>query len=310
MIFTVTLNPAIDCAVGVENYTEGRVNRADYQRVTAGGKGINISEMLNRLGVKTLAKGFCGGETGELLCRLLDRSGCPHSMTFIEGQLTRINMKLKSGDCETEVNGRGTEISADILKKFTDSLCAEAKDGDTVVLAGSIPPSVPFTAYADIIRRFQGRNVRIAVDTSGRSLSEVLPLHPFLVKPNNYELGEILSTEISTRTEALEGAEKLQEMGAENVLVSLAGDGAVLLTSYGKKFETDAPKGTVRNSVGAGDSMLAGFLAGLEKTGDFRKALLLGTACGSATAFSDGLAELPEISEICKNIPEMKNSLF
>lgn len=302
MIYTVTLNPAVDCAMEVSDYCSGRVNRADSETLTAGGKGINMSIILSRLGIETKALGFCGGDTGNLLCRLLDRSGCPHSMTELEGQLTRINVKLHAGSEETEINGRGPDISPEALADFVKMLENTVADGDTLILAGSVPASVPSSIYADIMRRFSDRPVRIIADTSGKLLVELLEMKPFLIKPNNFELGEICGCDINTRAEAFDSAEKLREMGAQNVLVSLAGEGAVLLCSDGRRFETEAPKGKVKNSVGAGDSMVAGFLAGLEVCGDYETALALGTASGSATAFSDCLAKKEEIMEIFDKI--------
>lgn len=298
MIYTVTLNPAVDCAMELAQYSAGRVNRAQEQNLTAGGKGINMSIVLSRLGVETLALGFSAGDTGKLLCRLLDKAGCPHCMTELDGQLTRINMKLRCGDEETEVNGKGPDIGKNELESFVDALEDTIRDSDTLILAGSVPASVPSSIYADIMQRFSGRDVRLIADASGALLAELLEMKPFLVKPNNYELGELCGCEINTREEALEGAESLQQRGARNVLVSLADKGAVLLWEDGRSWEIDAPKGNARNSVGAGDSMLAGFLAGLEMYGDPEVALALGTASGSATAFSDFLAEKCEIQAL------------
>lgn len=303
MIYTITLNPAVDCAMTVSDYAEGRVNRAESQVLSAGGKGINMSVILNRLGIETKALGFCGGDTGQLLCRLLDKAQCPHSMTELDGKLTRINMKLHAQGEETEVNGKGPDISERELEKFTTELIATVKDGDTVILAGSIPSSVPDTVYSDIAELFAKKNVRIIADTSGKPLENILAKKPFLVKPNNFELAEICQREITTREQALSGAQILREMGAQNVLVSLAGEGAVLLCSDGRQYEIDAPKGEVKNSVGAGDSMLAGFLAGLELWhDDCKKALILATACGSATAFSESLAEKEEIMQLYEKL--------
>lgn len=310
VILTVTLNPAVDCSMGVSDYHENAVNRADYQYLTAGGKGINISVILSRLGIETKALGFCGGETGRLLCSLLDSMKCPHSMTWLENQLTRINVKLHCGDTETEINGKGAEIADSVLDEFIGKIESELNDGDILVLAGSIPTSVPSDIYATIIKRLSRKNIRIAVDSSGKPLSEIIPLKPFLIKPNNFELGEILGRNISTHEEAFDGACELQKLGAGTVLVSLAEKGAVLLTENGEKYEVSAPQGKVKNSVGAGDSMLAGFLAGLELTGDYRTALMLGTASGSATAFSGSLAEKREVTEIFEKIYPCAKSLL
>lgn len=302
MIYTVTLNPAVDCAMNVSDYCSGRVNRADSEALTAGGKGINMSVILHRLGAETMALGFCGGDTGKLLCRLMDKMGCPHRMTELEGRLTRINVKIHAENEETEINGKGPAIDDTELEEFIKGLTDDVKDGDTLILAGSIPTSVPPTVYADIMSRFEGRAVRLVADTSGKPLEELLEMKPFLIKPNNFELGELCGCEINTRAQALEGAKKLQAMGARNILVSLAGDGAVLLCEDGAEYEAEAPKGQVKNSVGAGDSMLAGFLAGLEKYGSFEAALRLGIASGSATAFSEGLAQREEIEKLYKEI--------
>ncbi len=306
MIYTVTLNPAVDCAMELDQYLAGRVNRAREQVLSAGGKGINMSIILSRLGAATMALGFSGGDTGKLLCRLLDKAGCPHCMTELEGQLTRINMKLHCGAEETEVNGKGPDIGENELDSFVAELEKTVADGDTLILAGSVPVSVSSSIYAEIMERFSGRNVRMIADASGELLAELLAMKPFLVKPNNYELGELCGCEINTRAEALEGALSLQQRGARNVLVSLADKGAVLLWEDGRSFEIDAPKGIAKNSVGAGDSMLAGFLAGLEFYNDPEAALALGTASGSATAFSDILAEKHEIQalfhQLCPNI--------
>jgi len=310
MIITVTLNPAIDCAMRVTNYRENSVNRADYQNLTAGGKGINISVILNRLGVETNALGFCGGETGKLFCSLLDTMECPHDMTYLENQSTRINVKLRCSESETEINGKGAYISPDVLECFIQKLENTLGDGDVLVLAGSIPESVPADIYAIIMQRLSGRDIRICADSSGNPLLELLPFRPFLVKPNNFELGEILDRKINTPDEALAGAHEIQKLGARTVLVSLAEKGAVLLTENGDEYRISAPSGTVKNSVGAGDSMLAGFLAGLEKTHDYRYALILGTASGSATAFSDGLAEKHEISQLFEKISPCAEHTF
>lgn len=310
MIYTVTLNPAVDCALRVTDYQEGRVNRADSETLTAGGKGINMTIILTRLGIPSKALGFIGGDTGNLLCRLLDRINCPHNLTELEGQLTRINMKLHAGDTETEVNGKGPDISPKALESFVNMLTENVSDGDTLILAGSVPESVPKSIYKDIMKRFEGRDVRIIADASGMLLSELLEMRPFLIKPNNFELSELCGREINTRSEALEGARELHEKGARNVLVSLAGEGAVLLTEDGSCYETSAPEGIVKNSVGAGDSMVAGFLAGLELYGDYESALMLGTSSGSATAFSDSLAQKHEIADILYSLdPTKKNSL-
>jgi len=312
MIYTVTLNPAIDCSMELTEYASGTVNRAQKQNFTAGGKGINMSIILSRLGVKTMALGFSGGDTGNLLCRLLDNEGCPYKLTELEGQLTRVNVKLRCGNEETEINGKGPYIGENELLAFINTLEKTVISGDTLILAGSVPASAPSHIYADIMRRFYDKNVRIIADASGNLLTDLLEMKPFLIKPNNFELGEVCGFEINNNSDAFRGAEMMQKMGAENVLVSLAGNGAILLCSDGGRYEIEAPKGNVKNSVGAGDSMVAGFLAGLELFNDFRAALALGTASGSATAFSESLASKDEIAsvfrKICENRPEWQIS--
>ncbi len=302
MIYTVTLNPAIDCALNAPHYRPGMVNRAESETITAGGKGINMSIILNRLGIDTMALGFCAGDTGKLLCKLLDEIGCPHDLTVVEGQSTRVNMKLRTPEGETEVNGKGPYISTRDLSSFADKLCADVKTGDTVIFAGSVPDGISSGIYADIMDALKDKKVKTVVDASGNLLRKALPKKPFLVKPNNIELSEFLGREIKDRGQALEGAKELQQAGAHNVLVSLAGEGAVLLTEKGESYEIEAPSGIVKNSVGAGDAMVAGYAAGLEIFGDSLSALKLGTAAGSATAFSESLAEKDDIEQILSGI--------
>ena len=298
MIYTVTLNPAVDCTLKASDYSEGKVNRAESETLSAGGKGINMSVILHRLGADTTALGFIGGDTGKLFCSLLDKLECPHDMTGLDGQLTRINVKLNAEGTETEINGKGPYISPQQLESFITELENRLSDGDSLILAGSVPESVPPTIYSDIVKRLNSRNVRIIADSSGKLLTELVKMKPFLIKPNNHELAEICGFKVVTHEDAFRGAEILQKMGAENVLVSLAGDGAVFLSEKGERYEVAAPHGTVVNSVGAGDSMVAGFLAGYEKYGSFKEALLLGTAAGSATAFSESLADADEIQKL------------
>lgn len=308
MIYTVTLNPAVDCTVSVSALNVGEINRAERQVLMAGGKGINMSVILHGLGIPTKALGFTGGETGRLLCGLLDKSGCPYAMTDLEGQQTRVNVKLRNGDIETEINGRGPDISPGEIRAFMKMLDDTLSEKDTLILAGSIPASVSDTVYADIMDMLSDRDIRIAADTSGKALSALLPYRPFLIKPNGHELGEIIGVSVETHEEAFRGAEELQRMGARNIIVSLAGEGAVFLSEDGSRSECGAPKGRVVNSVGAGDSMLAGFLAGLEMFGDTERALALGTAAGSSTAFSEGLADAGQILAMYERLTAvMKN---
>lgn len=296
MIYTVTLNPALDYMVQVPTLQKGIVNRATSELFMPGGKGINVSLMLAQLGEKSVPLGFAAGFTGRELERLLTERGCPPQFVYIEKGNTRINVKIK-GEEETEVNGAGPEISPrekeSLLAKL-DSLQA----GDELVLSGSIPKGMPSMVYRDTMERLAGRGINILVDAEGNLLMETLSFHPFLIKPNHHELGDLFGVKIEDRKTAAVYAKKLQAMGAENVLVSMAGQGAVLVTQKGEVLEADAPKGKVINSTGAGDSMVAGFLAGYHKNQNHREAFLLGLCAGSATAFSTDLATKEEVDAL------------
>lgn len=296
MIYTVTFNPALDYAVHTAELQLGETNRADREQLLAGGKGINVSIVLKNLGMESTALGFIAGFTGEEILRRVEEDGICARFISLKNGFSRINVKLK-GKTETEINGIGPKIDKEALSELFGQL-RELTEKDTLVLAGSIPASLPDTIYMDIMEMLVGKQVKIVVDATRDLLVNVLKYHPFLIKPNNGELGEIFNVKLETREEVIPYAKKLQEMGARNVLVSMAGKGAVLLTETGEVYQSPAPKGTVKNSVGAGDSMVAGFLAGYEKEGNYEKAFKLGVATGSASAFSDNLATAEEVKQV------------
>ena len=286
MVYTVTFNPAVDYTVHMDEVRSGCVNRAVSEQIFIGGKGINVSVILKELGIESVALGFTAGFTGEAVESGLAAMGVKTDFVRLPTGFSRINVKIKT-DTETELNGCGPTIdsrSAEMLSKKLDRL----RDGDCLVLAGSVPKSLPDNIYEKIIAALSDRNIRICVDAEKGLLMNVLKYRPFLIKPNDAELGGIFGKELRTSDEIFPYAEKLHEMGAQNVVVSMAERGAVLVDGNGKKYFCPACKGKAVNSVGAGDSMLAGFLAGT-LTGDSAYALRLGTAAGAATAFSEGL---------------------
>lgn len=296
MIYTVTFNPSIDYIVSVQDFKLGLTNRTDSELLLPGGKGINVSTVLQNLGIANTALGFIAGFTGEEIRRGVESLGVRAAFITLEEGISRINLKLKSID-GTEINGQGPDIPKAAVEKLMtqlDGLTAE----DTLVLAGSIPATLPDNIYEKIMAHLQDRGVRIVVDATRDLLLKVLVHHPFLIKPNNHELGEIFGVTLSTRREVIPYARKLQERGARNVLVSMAGEGAVLLAEDGNVFEAEAPKGVLKNGVGAGDSMVAGFLAGYGESGDYAHAFRMGVASGSASAFSEQLATKAEIEDL------------
>lgn len=301
MIYTVTFNPAIDYVIRLGNPLKpGAVNRAAGEDCVLGGKGINVSGVLAQLGVESVALGFIAGETGAWLERGLTAQGLHTDFIWLENGMTRINVKIKAGQ-ETELNGAGPNIPESAMQALETKLDALQKD-DVLILAGSIPACLPQSTYERLLARLQGRGVRAVVDATQDLLLKVLPYKPFLIKPNNHELSEIAGHELTTDDEIVAAAAGLQAQGARNVLVSMAGDGALLLDENGAVHRIGCPKGKVVNSVGAGDSMVAGFVAGYLRTGNYRYALRLGTACGSATAFSVGLATKEKINELLETI--------
>lgn len=299
MVYTVTFNPAIDYVVYTDGMEIGGVNRARDEKIYFGGKGINVSLVLSELGVKSKALGFVAGFTGAAIENGIRDKGVETDFVHLENGFSRINVKIKAND-ETELNGKGPDIDDKSLAELFKKLDA-LSDGDTLVLAGSIPNSMPSDIYRIILERLEGRNIRTVVDATKDLLMNVLKYKPFLIKPNNHELGEMFGVTLKTTDEIAEYAAKLKEMGARNVLVSMAGDGALLLDENGKTHICGVCKGTVKNSVGAGDSMVAGFIAG-SAGGDYEYALKLGTAAGGATAFSYGLAEKDEIFKLLEQL--------
>lgn len=301
MIYTVTFNPSLDYIVRLDSFTTGEINRVNYEQVLGGGKGINVSIVLGNLGHESTALGFTAGFTGEEIKRQLDGFGVKHDFVQLPEGFTRINVKVKA-DKETEINGQGPDISEAKREELFEKLDTLA-EGDTLVLAGSIPKTLPDDIYEKIMARLEGRGIRIIVDAEKKLLLNVLKYHPFLIKPNNHELGDMFSVKLTTDEEIITYAKKLQEKGAQNVLISMAGDGAILLTADGKHYKSPAPKGKLVNSVGAGDSMVAGFITGyIESQGDFETAFHMGVATGSASAFSENLATRPEVEALLKTI--------
>ncbi len=288
MVYTVTLNPALDYVIHIEDFQTGEINRTQREEIQFGGKGINVSTVLTRLGVENTALGFLAGFTGQVLAEGLRKNGIQTDFIWLTEGLTRINVKIKAGE-ETELNGRGPAIPSAALDELFQKL-DRLQSGDVLDLSGSIPASLPDDIYQQILRQLEGRGILTVVDAAGELLCAALSYRPFLIKPNHHELGEIFGQTPVTDQELTACAKKLQKQGARNVLVSMAGEGSLLLDETGACHRLGVPRGTVRNSVGAGDSMVAGFLAGWLKTGDYETAHRMGAAAGSATAFSDGLA--------------------
>ncbi|RHR30861.1 1-phosphofructokinase [Clostridium sp. AF19-22AC] len=300
MIYTVTFNPSLDYIVSVEDFRLGLTNRTSSELILPGGKGINVSTVLGNLGIESTALGFVAGFTGAEICKETEAAGIRSDFIQIEEGISRINLKLKSID-GTEINGQGPDISEEKVSMLMEKLDAlEAED--VLVLAGSIPASMPDDIYQKIMERLKGRGVRIVVDATKDLLLNVLDYQPFLIKPNNHELGEIFGVDLSTRDEVIPYGRKMQEKGARNVLISMAGEGAVLVAEDGQVYTSPAPKGTLVNGVGAGDSMVAGFLAGWLKQRDYEYAFHMGIAAGSASAFSEYLATRSEIEAVYKTL--------
>ena len=296
MIYTVTFNPAIDYVVHFDKLRPGEINRNKAEEFQFGGKGINVSNVLRTLGFDTVALGFIAGFIGDGFEKGLAGMGLKTDLIRVAEGMTRVNVKVKAAE-ETEINGIGPIITAEDMEELNKKLDAIGPD-DMLVLSGSIPNCLPGDTYERIMARLDGRGIPIAVDATKDLLVNVLKYHPFLIKPNNHELGEIFGKVLKTDDAIVECARKLQEKGGRNILVSMAGDGALLLDENGGVHRIGCPKGKVLNSVGAGDSMVAGFIAGWLETGDYEYALKLGTATGSATAFSIGLAEKPLIEQL------------
>ncbi len=296
MIYTVTLNPSLDYVVDVDDFELGRTNRAVSERLYAGGKGINVSFVLKNLGFESTALGFSAGFTGEEIKKQIQERGITENfITVLNGQ-SRINIKLR-GQQETEINGMGPDIEKEHIQQLLKKLSV-LSPGDYLILAGSVPMKINDTIYYDILKTLDKKGIKAVVDTTGDLLLNVLKYHPFLIKPNIHELSELFSTEIKTKEEVVQYGLKLQDMGAQNVIVSMAGDGAVFICENGEIYKSEAPKGVVKNSVGAGDSMVAGFLAGFCETKDFAKAFKMGVCTGSASAFSEDLATKEQVRQV------------
>lgn len=303
MIYTCTLNPSVDYVVEVDDVQIGSLNRANKTAFYPGGKGINVSRVLKKLGISNTALGFVGGFTGDFIINSLKQEEISQQFTIVD-EVTRVNVKLKSS-VETEINGKGAVISKQKeLELFTqiDTL----KEQDFLILAGSLPPNISIDFYEKIAVKCKEKNVHLVVDTSGEALKGILPYKPFFVKPNQHELGELFNVEITSVEDAVTYGTKLLEKGPENVIVSLGRNGALFINKEVTAF-ADVPKGELKNSVGAGDSLVAGFIASYVQNKDFLKAFKYGIAAGSATAFSNDLCNKSCLEKL---LPEIKIELL
>lgn len=300
MIYTVTFNPSLDYMVSVEEFQLGRTNRTSSELLLPGGKGINVSAVLSNLGISNTALGFTAGFTGKEIVRRLEEMKISSDFIEIPEGNSRINIKLTSID-GTEINGNGPNIEPKHVEMLLEQL-KKLRSGDILVLAGSIPSTMSDDIYKDIMKMLEEKDVLIVVDATKDLLCNVLEHHPFLIKPNNHELGEIFGVEIKTRNEIVSYAKRLQENGARNVLVSMAGEGAIMIAENGEVFDTPAPKGELKNGVGAGDSMVAGFIAGWMETKSYEHAFYMGVSAGSASAFSEYLATKEEIMKVYEKV--------
>lgn len=300
MIYTVTFNPSIDYICRAEHFVSGKINRTTYEKFLPGGKGINVSIVLKNLGIPSRALGFVAGFTGKEIQHSLQAYGVENQMIEVREGLSRINVKMKSDD-ETEINGQGPKIHADEIQQLFEQLDCLNKE-DLLVISGSVPHTLPSDMYEQIMERLSSKEIPIVVDAEKDLLKKVLKYHPFLIKPNNHELSELFQAEIENKEDCLVYAKKLQELGARNVYVSMASQGAVFLSEDGQSYQADAPKGTLINSVGAGDSSVAGFLSGYLKTKDMRFAFYQGICAGSASAFSEELATADQVKALMKSM--------
>lgn len=304
MIYTVTLNPSLDYFLSVEHFAIGKTNRSNEEVYRPGGKGINVSWVLHNLGLESIALGFLAGFTGQEIKRQMETTGIATDFIELPGGMSRLNVKLKQMDA-TEINASGPILSEKNLEELRKKLSALTR-GDILILSGSLPGSVTTDIYKDLMEEVDGKGIPVIVDAIGDALLKTLPLHPFLMKPNHQELSELFDVELSTREQVIPYAGKLQKWGAQNVLVSLGGAGAVLLDQNGVVYESEVPRGKLINAVGAGDSMVAGFLAGYLEKQDFAHAFLMGMAAGSASAFSEGLADRATVEQLYQQLK--KNS--
>lgn len=300
MIYTITFNPALDYIVRVQDFKLGQVNRTSYEEVYAGGKGINVSIVLKNLDVENVALGYIAGFTGEEIENKIKAFGCNTDFIKLNNGMSRINVKLKSNE-ESEINGQGPSISDQDLKELYRKL-ELLREGDILVLAGSIPATLPKNIYEIIMERLSDKGIRFIVDATGELLLNVLKYKPFLIKPNHHELAELFNATIENEDDIVIYAKKLREMGAQNVLISRAGDEAIFVTEKDEIIKSDVPKGTLINSVGAGDSMVGGFIAGYLKNKSLEEAFKMGVATGSASAFSEGLATKEKVYELLNQI--------
>lgn len=300
MIYTVTFNPALDYVIRLNGLKMGAVNRTDSEMLCFGGKGINVSAVLQVLGEKSVALGFVAGFTGSALEAGVRKMGIQTDFISLPVGNTRINVKFKA-QSETDINADGPAVPASALDALMQKLDG-LKSGDILCLSGSIQKTLPQNIYAVLLERLAGKEIRFVVDATGALLLKTLKFAPFLIKPNHHELAEMLGRELKTEDELFQGAQELQARGARNVLVSRVGDGALLLTEGGDRLSIGAVKGEVKNSVGAGDSMVAGFIAGYLQKQDYAYALRLGTAAGCATALSDGLATREDIMALLRQM--------
>ncbi len=299
MIYTVTFNPALDYTLFLDKLNTNDINRSNKEELCCGGKGINVSAVLSRLGIENTALGFLAGFSGRQLENMLDNEGISNDFVYLNDGFTRINVKIRASE-EIDINAQGPRIDRDALSELLDRLSKLKKD-DYLVLAGSVPSSLSDNVYEKILELLKDNGCRFVVDATGELLLNVLKYKPFLIKPNHHELGELFSTQISNIDEAVKYAKILQDKGAQNVLVSCARDGAVLLDEYGNVHKAGNAKGKIVSSVGCGDSMVAGFLAGYTVKNDYGYALWLGSVCGNATAFTTGIASKDEIEKMKSN---------
>lgn len=296
MIYTITFNPALDYIVRVEDFKLGEVNRTSYEEVYAGGKGINVSIVLKNLGVSSVALGFIAGFTGEEIERRVKKSGCITDFIKLDKGLSRINIKLKS-EVESEINGQGPDITNEDLEELYKKLDLLDED-DILVLAGSIPNTLPENIYEIILERLSGKKIKCIVDATGDLLLNVLKYKPFLIKPNHNELAELFNADVKSEEDIIKYGKELRRLGARNVLISRAGDGAIFINENDEVINSKAPTGKVINSVGAGDSMVGGFIAGYLKNKNLKEGFKMGVATGSASAFSEGLATKEKVERL------------
>ncbi|MBQ9142763.1 MAG: 1-phosphofructokinase [Lachnospiraceae bacterium] len=308
MIYTVTFNPSLDYIVEVKDFQVGMTNRTEAEKLLPGGKGINISIVLKNLGIDSTALGFVAGFTGEEIVKRVAELGVSAEFIRVNQGISRINLKLQSIE-GTEINGAGPEIRGTEVELLMEGL-KQLQKGDVLCLAGSIPKSMPSDMYQRIMEMLQDREILIVVDATKELLTKVLPYRPFLIKPNNHELGELFGVRLDTREEVIPYGKKLQEMGARNVLISMAGEGAVLIAADGQVLKEPAPKGTLVNGVGAGDSMVAGFVAGWLEKQDYLHAFHMGLAAGSASAFSEELATKEEVLKVLEQVTGQSDGLM